>query len=162
MDNDEQRDHAEEAANRALIEEYDEEPIDRRYGVGVEVGVYHNGELRGLPVTHTVPSLMAGTYVTMNVPGARDNSEFFTVNMRLGDELVNDYIAIREMWLLDRANIPIGRPRPALWYLGQSDIPLTTAFETAHARPITHAGIWVVTLRAPDGPARLRAKLDRR
>lgn len=133
--------------------------INRNEGRGVEVSIYQNGQLVAEIRTHYIQSLRERSEFSLHVPSMISPARSFCVRGVFGAELVDDFLTIRELWLLDGSNAPIGSPRPALWYLGVSDIPLTTVFQSHRDRPLSHAGIWVVALRSPDTMSMLRAKL---
>jgi hypothetical protein len=134
--------------------------MNRNESRAVEVGIYQNGELRGQIYSHHIGSLAYRSEFACHVPSTRNPAQAFTVRGRFGAELVDDYLTISELWLIDGTNCPIGPPRPALWYLGASDVPLTTVFQANRDYPISLTGIWVVTLRTPNTLAQLRAQQE--
>lgn len=112
---------------------------------GIEFGLWHNGRLM-TQVFYTAITVRDGYEHMVNLPSNESANAAYQVRLRFGGEIVDDWVGA-EMWLYDINHNPISAGKPALIYLGHSDLPMTTVFLSNYPRPLSHSGVWVVTTR---------------
>lgn len=113
----------------------------------LEIGLWRNGKPVAVTAIYSVLVYRDASWVQRLVsihPG-----EEVTVHGRWGNEISPGWIS-GEVMITDAAGAVIGGHRPVLAYLGASDIPVTVAFLSLKEHPLSHIGIWILTIRSAD------------